>query len=74
MSCPRCNAPDVEMMTRSATGAWEVYLCGKCFYCWRTTEAPQFKQHDLCDSKFLLDAEKIARFTDLPPVPPRKGK
>lgn len=55
-------------MVKSPVGnAWEVYVCKKCFYSWRSTEnktiLPQFKLTD----------EKIATMGVIPPIPPLKG-
>lgn len=65
--CPRCNG-ETRVMTKSPVGnVWEVYVCNKCFYSWRSTEnkviLPQFKLTD----------EKIATMQMIPPIPPLKG-
>jgi hypothetical protein len=75
MHCPRCNSPAAEMMTRSATAAWEVFLCPACFYSWRTSEAAEFTRHELYNEHFRLTPELIARFADFPAVtrPKRPG-
>lgn len=65
--CPRCNG-ETRIMTKSPVGdVWEVYVCNKCYYSWRSTETkvilPQFK----------LNEEKIATMQMIPPIPPLKG-
>ena len=65
MKCPRCDSDKIRKMVDSPVGnAWEVYLCDKCYYSWRSTETPHV--HD----KFKLDDEKIANMQVIPPVPP----
>ena len=44
--------------------AWEVYVCEKCCFSWRSTE--KIRIHE----KFLLDEEKIRGMQVIPPVPP----
>lgn len=68
MNCPRCDSEKVRVMTKSPVGnVWEVYVCEKCNYSWRSTEdikiSPTFK----------LDDKKIAEMGEIPPVPPLKG-
>ena len=67
--CPRCNALDTELMTQSKTAGWTVHLCGTCFYSWRSSEPAAFTQHDLYDSRFRLSPERIAHFSNYPPIP-----
>jgi hypothetical protein len=55
-------------MTKSPVGnAWEVYVCDKCIYSWRSTEEIKIS------STFRLDDKKIAEMGEIPPVPPLKG-
>lgn len=73
MYCPRCNSPKIELMTRSKTADWQVYVCQACLYCWRTSESASFTHHEFYDKRFALTAEQIAAFTDFPPVPASKS-
>lgn len=67
MNCKRCDSAQVRKMVDSPVGkVWEVYVCDKCNFSWRSTEKievwPQFK----------LDDQKIATMQQIPPVPPLK--
>lgn len=67
MNCKRCDSAQVRKMADSPVGkVWEVYICDKCNFSWRSTENievwPQFK----------LDDQKIATMQQIPPVPPLK--
>jgi len=73
ISCPRCNSPDTEMMTQSKTADWSILLCSRCFYSWRTSEPEAFTRYELYDRRFRLSPELIAKFSDYPPIPARKG-
>lgn len=65
MKCPRCQSDDVRMMVKAPVGdAWEVYVCGRCCFSWRSTE--NIKIHE----KFLLDEEKLRQMQVIPPIPP----
>lgn len=68
--CPRCDSNNCRKMVDSPVGkVWEVYVCEKCWYSWRSTETP----HVI--AKFKLDDAKIANMGVIPPVPPlNKGK
>ncbi|MDF2524177.1 MAG: hypothetical protein K0R31_1818 [Clostridiales bacterium] len=64
MKCPRCDADKVRKMVDSPVGkVWEVYVCDKCDYSWRSTENPKIID------KFKLNDEKIANMGVIPPVP-----
>jgi hypothetical protein len=73
MYCPRCNSPKTELMTRSKTANWQVYVCQACLYGWRTSEPAPFTHHELYDKRFALTAEQITAFTDFPPIPAGKS-
>lgn len=67
MKCPRCNSDNVRKMVDSPVGnAWEVYVCEKCCYSWRSTETPNVMD------KFKLDDNKIKNMGVIPPIPPLK--
>lgn len=65
MTCPRCKSERVRVMVKApVSDAWEVYVCDRCCYSWRSTE--QIRIHE----KFLLDEEKINTMQIMPPIPP----
>ena len=65
MNCPRCESDQVRIMAIAPVDhAWEVYVCDKCCYSWRSTE----EIHIL--DKFKLDDEKIKNMQVIPPIPP----
>jgi transposase-like protein len=67
MKCPRCESENIRKMADSPVGnVWEVYVCEKCWYSWRSTETP------VVIDKFKLNDEKIAHMGIIPPVPPLK--
>lgn len=69
MKCPRCQSENVRIMTKAPEDhAWEVYVCERCCFSWRSTET--VKIHE----KFLLDEEKIRRMETIPPVPPLESE
>jgi hypothetical protein len=49
-----CNSP--------VPGAWEVFLCERCHYSWRSTEHPNVLE------KFRLDENKISAMAVNPPI------
>jgi len=73
IACPRCNSSHTEQMSRSRTAQWRVYLCGACFYSWRSSEPEPVTRYDLYDRRFRLTPELVAQFSNFPPVPARKG-
>jgi len=73
ISCPRCNSSDTELMVESKTADWSVLLCSACFYSWRTSEPEAFTRYDLYDRRFRLTSERIADFSDYPPIAERKS-
>ncbi|WMJ78532.1 MULTISPECIES: non-oxidative hydroxyarylic acid decarboxylases subunit D [unclassified Sedimentibacter] len=67
MKCPRCESDKIKKITDAPKdNAWEVYVCEKCWYSWRSTENP------VVIEKFKLDDEKIAHMGLIPPIPPLK--
>lgn len=65
MKCNRCNSDKVRKMVDSPVGkVWEVYVCDKCNFSWRSTETIKISP------KFMLDDEKIANMQVIPPIPP----
>ncbi|TCL72458.1 hypothetical protein EDC14_1006173 [Hydrogenispora ethanolica] len=67
MKCSRCDSDKVRKMVDSPVGkAWEVYVCEKCNFSWRSTETIEIWP------KFKLTDEKIANMQMIPPIPPLK--
>lgn len=71
LRCPRCDHDETEQVA-AAPGAWEVHLCARCFYTWRTSEPESMLRYEGYDSRFRLNAEQLARFAVFPGVPPRR--
>lgn len=68
MMCPRCDCDQVRVMVKSPVGnEWEVYVCEKCWYSWRSTEEINILP------KFKLNDEKIEKMDMIPPIPPLKS-
>lgn len=67
MNCKRCDSDKVRKMVDSPVGnVWEVYICEKCNFSWRSTETIEVLP------KFKLNDEKIANMQMIPPIPPLK--
>ncbi len=67
MICKRCDSDKVRKMADSPVGkVWEVYVCEKCWFSWRSTETIEILP------KFKLNDEKIATMQMIPPIPPLK--
>lgn len=65
MICPRCDSDRARLMVKSPVGdEWEVYVCEKCWFSWRSTEEIRVLP------KFKLDDAKIAAMGMIPPIPP----
>lgn len=65
MSCPRCDCDDTRVMATSPVGnVWEVFVCNKCYYSWRSTEEIHVSE------KFKLNDEKLEHMGVIPPIPP----
>lgn len=64
MICPRCDSDKIKVMVKSPVGdEWEVYVCEKCWFSWRSTETINVLP------KFKLDDEKIRTMQMIPPIP-----
>jgi vanillate/4-hydroxybenzoate decarboxylase subunit D len=57
------------MACSPVSGAWQLHLCGTCFYGWRTSEPAPLINPDLYDARFRLTPDQLAKFKELPPVP-----
>lgn len=75
MQCPRCEEITVELMVGSPVGGeWEMYLCGTCYYSWRSTECAELTDPSKYHPRFKLAKDKIAELTVHPPIPALREK
>jgi hypothetical protein len=71
MICPRCESEDVGKVVDSPVGdVWEVYMCNRCFYSWRSTEDASVTDPAKYDKRFKLTEAQIAKMMEIPPIPP----
>ncbi len=69
-NCPRCRHDNVEVMAKSPVGqVWEVYICLKCQYSWRSTEPQELQNPDKYSSKFSLSNKDIENLASVIPLP-----
>jgi hypothetical protein len=69
MICPRCDSDQVKIMAQSPVGdVWEVYICERCWFSWRSTEKVEVQED------FRLNEEKLQDMQVIPPVPPLNKK
>jgi hypothetical protein len=75
MICPRCESKTVKLLAESPVkGAWETYICGTCFFSWRSTEDEGLTDPAKYDSRFKIDSAKIPSMMQIPPLPKRRVK
>jgi transposase-like protein len=75
MICPRCESEHVEKIADSPVGnVWEVYMCERCYYSWRSTEAPEVTDPAKYNPKFKLTEKTISTMMEIPPIPPLKTR
>ncbi|MGB9662930.1 MAG: non-oxidative hydroxyarylic acid decarboxylases subunit D [Moorellaceae bacterium] len=73
MICPRCDSDTAEKMVSSPVGnVWEVYVCRKCWFSWRSTEDTSITDPAKYNKKFKLTDEMIQNMMVIPPIPPLK--
>lgn len=73
MKCVRCLKGTAAKFAEApdGSGAWEMYVCDRCFFSWRSTEEDEVINPEKRDPDFQLNGE----IEDLPipvPVPPLK--
>jgi vanillate/4-hydroxybenzoate decarboxylase subunit D len=69
--CPRCAFDGIENIYSSPVpGIWEVLLCGRCLYCWRTSEPARRTRRDAYPENFRLTVDDIANAPEVPTIPP----
>lgn len=72
--CPRCAHRTLELLFVSpVAGAWEVYQCQQCLYCWRTTEPARRTQREAYPESFRMTVEDIRNAPEVPAIPPLRG-
>ncbi|WP_031465856.1 non-oxidative hydroxyarylic acid decarboxylases subunit D [Sciscionella sediminilitoris] len=75
MTCPRCAEQRIERLAVSPVpGAWEVYCCARCGYSWRSSEPARRTDPEQYPERFRLTAEDIAAATEVPAIPPLRGR
>ncbi|KUF19197.1 MULTISPECIES: non-oxidative hydroxyarylic acid decarboxylases subunit D [Streptomyces] len=73
MTCPRCLYDHAETVTAAPEGGaavWEVRQCPRCWYAWRSTEAPARTSAEHFPAEHRLTPEAIDAAPELPAVPP----
>ena len=61
MQCPRCSGDFASMVSKAndGSGAWELYLCSRCNYGWRSTEDEDVRDADKMDPEWKLSEELL---------------
>ncbi|MFI9387438.1 non-oxidative hydroxyarylic acid decarboxylases subunit D [Kutzneria sp. NPDC052558] len=73
--CPRCAHDVIESLhTSPVPGAWEVLLCQRCQYSWRTSEPARRTERDAFPESFRMTPEDIAAAPEIPSIPVLRGK
>jgi vanillate/4-hydroxybenzoate decarboxylase subunit D len=68
--CPRCRSTTTEVRSTSPiSGAWTVFGCSTCFYCWRSTEPAENTKPDQYPAIFRLKPEQLASLPVIPNIP-----
>lgn len=70
MKCVRCIDGDVEVVAKApdGSGAWEIYRCTRCNYCWRSSEPENITNPAERDPFFQLDKTDLSTLAS--PLPP----
>jgi len=74
MKCLRCLEGNATKFAEApdGSGAWEMYICDRCCYSWRTTEEEEILNPEKRDPEFQLEGVKMEDLLVLVPVPPLK--
>jgi vanillate/4-hydroxybenzoate decarboxylase subunit D len=73
MICARCKSQHTRKIAASpVAGAWEVRVCERCLFSWRTTEPDHIVEPDSYPSTFALTEAEIDAARDVPNIPPRR--
>ncbi len=72
MKCVRCLHGDAHKVAEApdGSGAWEVYLCDRCNYSWRSTEEEDVINPEKRDPWFQLDKVDLDTLQIPCPIPP----
>ena len=74
LACPRCSAAGSGIVARSPiAGVWVMYLCGTCFYGWRSTEPDYATKADAMARQFRIDPAQLPRGHVMPQIPKLRG-
>jgi hypothetical protein len=73
-TCPRCDTHEVRLLTESPVpGRWFMYLCGVCFYSWRSTEPEYATNPATYPAAFKIDPKEIPNMPVVPSLPQRRA-
>ncbi len=73
MKCVRCLADAVRVVAHAPdeSGAWEIYRCERCSYCWRSSEPANITDVAQRDPFFQLSQTDLEDLASPLPLPPR---
>ncbi|MDD4335485.1 MAG: non-oxidative hydroxyarylic acid decarboxylases subunit D [Desulfotomaculaceae bacterium] len=59
MKCVRCLHDTAGLLTKApdGSGAWELYVCSRCNFTWRSTEENEVIKPELRDPNFQFTQE-----------------
>ena len=70
LTCPRCEHDKVRLMARAPLDdAWEMYICARCDYSWRSTEPATLQDPANYDPHLKLGDHDFADMTVVIPLP-----
>lgn len=76
MKCVRCLKGNASVVAKApdGSGAWEIYKCDYCNFCWRNTEPKEYITHELMDPFFRMDGVDITKLMNPCMVPELRKK
>jgi hypothetical protein len=75
MICPRCAFDRVDKVATSPVpGVWDVLLCQRCLYSWRTTEPARRTTREAYPEAFRMTQADIDNAPEVPAVPPLRDQ
>lgn len=74
MKCVRCLEETASRVAAApdGSGAWEVYYCQRCNFCWRSSEEPEVIDPLRRNPLFQLDKVNIEEIEPILAIPPLK--